>query len=150
MKHTSTFDLLDDNPEIPDTRFVLGILGHSSSSKWNSTIIAESIMNPFLSQYSALPEKIMMPAEGSTSLLIEAWASRHNIDVQVMDANWVRTGKKARVMRDTKILKESTHLLFFLGSRSDYYEKIAFREAKKGRRVYTVGADKELEEWFVN
>ncbi len=41
-------------------------------------------------------------------------------------------------MRDARILKEATHLLFFLGKSSDYYEKIAIREVKKGRVVYTV------------
>jgi hypothetical protein len=40
--------------------------------------------------------------------------------------------------------------VFFVGSRSDYYEKMAIREAKKGKTVYTIdGSTKELVKWVL-
>lgn len=150
MKNKSTAELLGEE-EIPLTQsrpVTLGILGQSS--KWTRDTIAEGVMNPLISELGKLPFSILMPSEGDTSMLLQIWAERQGIGHQVLDADWKRLGRKARALRDGRILKESTHLLFFLGNRSDYYEKVAIREAKKGKVVFTMDPESnELVQWVV-
>ena len=148
--YKSTAELLGEE-DIPITHshpVVLGILGNSS--KWTRDTIAEEVMNPLISEIGKLPFNILLPSEGDTSILLQIWTERQGIGHQVLDADWKRLGRKARAIRDSRILKESTHLLFFLGSRSDYYEKVAIREAKKGKVVFTMDQEaSELVQWVV-
>ena len=142
LRNTSTLQLLEEanaDADAADTikPIILGILGNSTSAKWNRDTISESVMNPILGEIG-LPNTILMPTEGVTSILLQIWSDRHNISSQSIDADWIRLGRRARVIRDGRILKESTHLVFFLGTRSDYYEKIAIREAKRGKQVFTI------------
>ena len=146
----STAELLgeEDTPLTQSRPVTLGILGQSS--KWTRDTIAEGVMNPLISELGKLPFNILMPSEGDTSMLLQIWAERQGIGHQVLDADWKRLGRKARALRDGRILKESTHLLFFLGNRSDYYEKVAIREAKKGKVVFTMDPESnELVQWIV-
>jgi hypothetical protein len=135
----STLELLDDEPEVaPSNEFTLGILGSSDASYWNANTMAETI-NAILEETEKLPTTINLPAKGITSLLIQAWGEKQNIVCKPVDSDWIRLGKKARALQDSRIIKDSSHLLFFVGSRSDYYEKIAIREAKR-KVVYTIDA----------
>lgn len=146
----STAQLLgEEDPPFTHSRpIVLGVLGQSS--KWTRDTIAEGVMNPLISELGKLPFSILLPSEGDTSMLLQIWAERQGIGNQVLDADWKRLGRKARALRDGRILKESTHLLFFLGSRSDYYEKVAIREAKKGKVVFTMDQEtNEIVQWVV-
>ena len=148
--YKSTAELLgeEDIPIIQPRPVVLGILGHSS--KWTRDTIAEGVMNPLISEIGKLPFNILLPSEGDTSILLQIWTERQGIGHQVLDADWKRLGRKARAIRDSRILKESNHLLFFLGSRSDYYEKVAIREAKKGKVVFTMDQENnELVQWVI-
>jgi len=139
LTQKSTLELLDDLPSRqPVTRVVVGVLGHSSSTKWGRDSIAELVMNPVLADLGKMPDEILIPTEGTTGVFLEAWAERMGVDCKPIETSWARMGRKARAVRDGKILKDSTHLIFFLGTRSDYYEKIAIREVKKGRKVYTI------------
>ncbi len=151
MKNKSTAELLGEEEDIPLTQprpIILGILGHSS--KWTRETIADGVMNPLLSELGKLPYTILLPSEGDTSMLLQIWAERQGVGHQVLDADWKRLGRKARALRDGRILKESTHLFFFLGSRSDYYEKVAIREAKKGKIVFTMDQESnEIVQWVV-
>ena len=149
----STLELLDDLPVIPeqDTRhnFSLGILGSSDASYWNSNTISD-IINPIISEIGKLPTSLSVPAKGITSLLIQAWGEKQKISCKTIDSDWIRLGRKARALQDGRIIKDSSHLVFFVGSRSDYYEKIAIREAKKGKTVYTIdGKTRELIQWVL-
>jgi hypothetical protein len=146
----STLELLDDVKPVVAKPVVLGILGNSAAAKWTRETIAETIMNPLLGEIERLPDTILMPSEGNTSILLQIWADRQNIPCQSIDADWARMGRRARIMRDARILKEATHLIFFLGARSDYYEKMAIREAKKEKIVFTVDATSgELIQWVI-
>ena len=122
----STLELLDDKPLLllPQP-YCLGILGQSSAAFWSKETIVNNILQPFL-------------AEGQTSMLIEWWAIRQDISIQIYEANWAKLGKRARILRDARIVKEASHLLVFLGERSDTYETMAIRELKKGKIVYTI------------
>ena len=146
----STLELLDDVKPTVAKPVVIGILGNSAAAKWTRETIAETIMNPLLGEIERLPDTILMPSEGNTSILLQIWADRQNIPCQSIDADWARMGRRARIMRDARILKEATHLIFFLGARSDYYEKMAIREAKKEKIVFTVDATSgELVQWVI-
>ena len=144
----TTLELLDDEPEQKSDEFTLGVLGSSEASYWNANTMAETI-NALLEETGKLPTSINLPAKGITSLLIQAWGEKQNIVCKPVDSDWIRLGKKARALQDSRIIKDSSHLLFFVGSRSDYYEKIAIREAKR-KVVYTIDAKtREIVKWVV-
>jgi hypothetical protein len=149
LKEKSTLELLDDEPEVTKAdEFTLGVLGSSEASYWNANTMAETI-NALLEETGKLPTIINLPAKGVTSLLIQVWGEKQNIICKPVDSDWIRLGKKARALQDNRIIKDSSHLLFFVGSRSDYYEKIAIREAKR-KVVYTIDAKtKEIVKWVV-
>jgi hypothetical protein len=154
----STLELLGDLPppshspdkaNQADSSITLGFLGHSSAAKWTQNSITDLILNPCIGEIKKLPNTILIPTEGTTSTLLQIWAERLNIPYQAIDSDWSKLGRKARALRDGRILKEASHLVFFLGSRSDYYEKIAIREVKKGRKVFAVDPKSGiLEEWI--
>ena len=150
----STLELLGDLPlHVPKEQnekatIILGFLGYSSAGKWTRESMSELVLNPLIGEMNKIPNTLLIPAEGNTSTLLQIWAERLNIEYQAIDSDWTRLGRKARALRDGRILKESTHLVFFLGSRSDYYEKIAIREVKKGRKVFAIDPKTGvLEEW---
>lgn len=141
VKPKSTLELLDDKPLLtPPQPYCLGILGQSSAAFWTKETIVTNLLQPFLNEQKGLPDSILVAAEGQTSMLVEWWAARQDIPIQIYEANWTKLGKRARVLRDARIVKESSHLLVFLGERSDTYETMAIRELKKGKTVYTVKA----------
>lgn len=149
IKH-STLEILGDLPLTPYTPFVLGVLGSSNAKTWNMDSIMKLLMEPLVEEQERKPEKMLLPADGTTSLLLETWAGKQNIEAKVYEADFVKLGRRARALRDAQILKEATHLLLFLGIRSDAYEKIAIREVKKGKIVYTVDpTTQELVEWVL-
>jgi len=148
LKEKTTLQLLDDEPEQKSDLFTLGVLGSSEASYWNANTMAETI-NALLEETGKLPTSINLPAKGITSLLIQVWGEKQNIVCKPVDSDWIRLGKKARALQDSRIIKDSSHLLFFVGSRSDYYEKMAIREAKR-KIVYTIDAKtKEIVKWIV-
>jgi hypothetical protein len=141
-KEKSTLELLDDKPLLqPQPQFVLGVLGHSEHAFWNRETIMNQIVFPIIGEQDQIPSRLILPSEGATSLLLEAWTDRQVIPSCVYEADWAKLGKRAKALRDARIVKEATHLLLFLGKKSDYYEKIAIREVKKGKVVYCVDAE---------
>jgi hypothetical protein len=136
----NTYEALGDTPFTQSQKTILGVIGSSTAKRWTRETVANSIMNPVLGEFEKLPDTILLAAEGTVSILIHMWSDSHRVQCKVLETDWSRMGRKARAVRDSKILKEATHLLIFLGIRSDYYEKIAMREAKKGRSVFTVSA----------
>jgi hypothetical protein len=149
----STLELLEDTPlthsEVKPIR--LGILGQSSDGFWNKVTIGEKVLNPLVQELERFPDEFLLPADGNTSIYIQHWASSQKITATVLEADWGKLGKRAGALRDARILKESTHLLVFLSTRSDRYEKIAIREVKKGKHVFTIDPEsKDLVEWIVD
>lgn len=114
----------------------LGILGiHNSITKEE---IHEKILHPLLSILGRLPEKMILPSEGTSSAYLSIWAERNHIDTQCVEADWRRFQRKAGILRDARIVKECTHLLTFLGIKSRANEQVAIRNAKKGKQVFLV------------
>jgi hypothetical protein len=118
---------------------VLGVLGkHEQISKQD---IHEKILHPLVSAIGRLPDKVLVPSEGTSSAYITLWTERSNLETQCVDADWRKFQRKAGILRDARILKESTHLLLFLGAKSRSYEQTGIREAKKGKTVFIVEHD---------
>jgi hypothetical protein len=146
----TTLELLGDQLEIePEAKgFILGVLGNSSAKIWTGKCVKENCMEPILEEVGYLPEKLLCPSDGATSMLLQSWAEHAKVPCASYSADWGKLGRKARAIRDSQIMKESTHLLIFLGGRSDFYEKIAIREVKKGKVVYVIDSKTaEISSW---
>ena len=148
--HTSTLQILGDlEEEVAPTKFILGVLGNSSAGFWTSQTI-QSLLEPIIEEQERSPEQILLPSDGTTSLLLETWAGKKKVESKVYSADWKVLGRRARAIRDSQIIKESSHLLVFLGGRSDYYEKAAMREVTKGKVVFTIDSKThELVQWEI-
>ena len=114
----------------------LGILGKHETI--NKETLHEKILHPLVSSLGRLPEKVLLPSEGQSSAYITIWAERAGIDVHCVEADWRKFQRRAAILRDARILRECTHLLVFLGARSESNERTAIREVKKGKEVFTV------------
>lgn len=115
---------------------ILGVLGKHESIKKQT--IHDEILHPLVSVLGRLPDKIIGPEEGISSAYISIWADRNEIPIQMLNADWRKLQRKAGILRDARILKESTHLVIFQGPRSKIYEQTAIREVKKGKQVFIV------------
>ena len=114
----------------------LGILGiHNTITKED---IHEKVLHPLMSVLGRLPDKILVPSEGTSSAYISLWAERNHIDTQCVEADWRKFQRKAAILRDARILKEATYLLVFVGSKSRTNEQTAIRQVKKGKQVFLV------------
>ncbi len=114
----------------------LGILGiHNTITKEE---IHEKVLHPLMSVLGRLPDKILVPSEGTSSAYISLWAERNHIDTQCVEADWRKFQRKAAILRDARILKESSHLLVFVGTKSRTNEQTAIRQVKKGKQVFLV------------
>ncbi len=114
----------------------VGILGvHNTITKED---IHEKILHPLISVLGRLPEKLILPSEGTSSAYITLWAERNHIETHSVDADWRKLQRKAGILRDARICKEATHLVVFVGSKSRSYEQTAIRHAKKGKQVFLV------------
>ena len=114
----------------------VGILGvHNTITKED---IHEKILHPLMSVLGRLPEKLILPAEGTSSAYISLWAERSNVDIQSVDADWRKFQRKAGILRDARICKEANHLVVFVGPKSRSYEQTAIRLARQGKRVFLV------------
>lgn len=126
----------DTDIRIVGKPILLGILGtHNQISKED---IHEKVLHPLMSALGRLPDKILLPSEGTSSAFVSIWAERSNIDTHCVEADWRKFQRKAAILRDARILKDCTHLLVFVGARSRSNEQTAIRQAKKGKQVFLV------------
>ena len=119
---------------------ILGVLGAKNTI--TKQIIQDEILNPVLDDLGKKPTKILMPSEPISSSYIECWASRQDIPTNLVKSDWIRNGRRAGVLRDAQIEKESNAFLLFEGPKSRYYLDLAERIAKKrpGCSVYVVAS----------
>ena len=120
---------------------VLGVLG--SRNALTKQIIQHEILNPILDDLGGDLTKVICPEEPLSSTFIECWADRKGIPFTALKSEWVTYGKKAGVMRDYQIEKNSSALLVFEGPRSRFYLDMAEKIAKRRPScpVYVVAAD---------
>jgi hypothetical protein len=107
----------------------LGVLGYRSAI--TKQIMQNEILNPILDDIGRSIKKVILPDDTLSSTYIECWASRKDIQVDLIKSDWTNYGKRAGVFRDAEIEKQSNILLVFEGPRSRYYLDLAERIAKK-------------------
>ena len=115
---------------------ILGVLGARNAI--TKQILQDEILNPILDDLQKKPNKILLPAEPLSSTFIECWATRQEIAVELIKSDWIRDSRRAGVIRDSRIEKESTALLVFEGPKSRYYLDLAERIAKRRGPSYPV------------
>lgn len=113
---------------------VLGIFG--SNNKIQEIDLQDSILTILLQELKQVPDKILLPSEGNSSMHIQSWAESLHITTQIFHSDWARNGKLAQIIRDDRIQKECTHAFVFLSQRSTRLEKYAEKMAKKGKTVF--------------
>lgn len=111
---------------------VLGVLGTRNSVRYEE--FAADILGPLLEAWGT-PDEIVAPAESESSHVIATWAARQGVPVSLVAADWVRSGRRAGLLRDARIQREATHFLLLQGPRSNALTTLAGRLQRKGRTV---------------
>jgi len=122
---------------------ILGIFGYHN--KVTSTDVQEHTLTPMLQELERLPDMVLLPSEGHSSIYVADWAESLHIKTQVFQSDWTRNGKVAQRIRDERMQKECTHALVYLSSRSDRLEKYAESLARKGKVVFTSSSNQTLQ-----
>jgi hypothetical protein len=113
-------------------RVVLGVLGTRSNIRYED--LDSQIMAPLVEAWGD-PDEIVLPAEGDSSAAIQGWAERRKIPVSLVGSDWKTQGRRAGLLRDARIQRESTHLLLLQGPRSNALSNLGLRLSRKGRPV---------------
>ncbi len=113
-------------------RTVLGVLGTRSKVRYED--IESQILAPILEAWGD-PDEVLLPAEGDSSRIIQAWAVKRGIPVSLIVSDWAAHGKRAGLLRDARIQRESSHMLLLQGPRSNALTTLGLRLHRKGRPV---------------
>jgi hypothetical protein len=114
---------------------VLGVFG--STNKISEKDLQDNTLTLILQEIGRVPDKILIPSEGNSSIYIQEWAEALHIKTQIFQSDWVRNGKIAQIIRDDRMSKECSHALVFLSQKSNRLEKYAEKLCKKGKTVFT-------------
>ena len=120
---------------------IWGIFGVSTCSERE---LHEQVLVPLLQELGRIPDRVLIPSEGNSSIYLQEWAESLRIPTQVFQSDWVRNGRIAQIIRDDRMQKECTHAVVFLSPRSNKLEKMAEKMAKKGKIVFTSSTDLTL------
>jgi hypothetical protein len=113
-------------------RLVLGVLGTRSNIRYEE--LDAQILGPLVEAWGN-PDEIVLSAEGDSSAAIQGWAERHKIPVSLVSSDWKTQGRRAGLLRDARIQRDSTHLLLLQGPRSNALSTLGLRLSRKGRPV---------------
>ena len=130
--------LRDLSPPREPTQICLGIFGSRSGKQLSETALIQTILTPILQELGRLPDKVLVPNDGDSSMYIQCWAEDLRIPCQTFIADWSKSGKMAGVLRDARIQSECTHALLFLSPKSTRYEKLAETMVKHKHSPKTV------------
>ena len=125
----------EDVPQKGQPMF-LGILGSRQDGTQEKYLY--EILGPILQELGRVPDKVILPSEGISTIYISDWADSLKIPTQLYEADWRLHQRRAKVFRDSRIQTEATHFLVFLNKRSESNEKLAIRLARKGCTVFTI------------
>lgn len=137
---------LEDDIYEPNV-IVLAIFGNTN--KVSEQDLQDNTLTLILQELGRTPDKVLIPTEGNSSIYIESWAESLGIKRQVFQADWVRNGKIAQILRDDRMAKECTHALVFLpipkaNQTSSKLEKFGEKLCKKGKTVFTSSHNQQL------
>lgn len=127
----------------PDT-IILAVFGHHN--KKSEEELHEHCIQPLLQEWKRLPDKILLPSEGDSSIYLQDWAESSHIKTQVFHTDWIRHGKIAQILRDDRMQKECTHALILLGSKEGKLDKLSEKLARKEKKVFTLSHTLKLTE----
>jgi hypothetical protein len=130
----SMSSVLEDTVALPPI-VIWSIFGQTRSLTQQE--VQDSILAPMLEDLGIVPHRILLPAEGNSSIYLQEWAESLRIQTQVFYSDWTRHGRMAQILRDDRMRKECTHALVFLSPKSNRLEKMAEAMCKKGKIVFT-------------
>jgi hypothetical protein len=117
----------------PDpTRIVFGVLGTRNKMSYEDFVT--QILDPVTEAWG-LPAEILAPADGESAEVLQTWATHHRIPVTLVVADWKRDGKRAGMLRDSRIQRDASHMILLQGPRSNALTTLAGRLQRKGRPV---------------
>jgi hypothetical protein len=128
-----------------NANIILSIFGYTN--KISEQELLYNTLTPILQELGRIPDKILLPTEGNSSIYIQEWADSLRIKTQIFQADWIRNGRKAQILRDDGMYKACTHALVFLSPRSNRLEKFAENMAKKGKCVFTSSHNQTLTQY---
>ena len=134
---------MEKEPLHRPSMIILALFGYHN--KVTSTDNQEHTLTPMLEELGRLPDIILLPSEGHSSIYVADWAESLHIKTQVFQSDWTRNGRSAQRIRDERMQKECTHALVYLSNRSDRLEKYAESLAKKGKIVFTSSSNQMLQ-----
>ena len=114
------------------TRIVLGVFGTRNSIRPED--LDANILAPMIATWGT-PDIILLPAEGDSSFAIESWAQLKGIPTNLVSCDWASQGRRAGLLRDSRIQREATHFLLLQGPRSNALSTMAKRLHRKGHPV---------------
>jgi hypothetical protein len=131
--------VLNDNIYEPDV-IVIAVFGNTN--KVSEQDLQDNTLTLILQELGRTPDKVLIPTEGNSSIYIQDWCDSLGIKTQSFQADWIRNGKIAQILRDDRMAKECTHALVFLSSprgvqKSSRLEKFGEKLCKKGKIVFT-------------
>lgn len=126
---------------------VFGVFGNTN--KVSEQDLQDNTLTLILQELGRTPDKVLIPTEGNSSIYIQDWCDSLGIKTQSFQADWVRNGKIAQILRDDRMAKECTHALVFLPAlRKDQtvskMDKFAEKLCKKGKQVFTSSHNQQL------
>lgn len=136
-------DIDQDTVKMPEV-FIVSVFGSRKSFSENSLI--DKILTPILESLGRIPERILIPSDGITSIYITEWAKSLQIPYQMFEADFRRCGKSAAIVRDGRLEKECTIAIVFQGARTTRYDLLANRLVRRGKRVFFVTNNEDIEE----
>jgi hypothetical protein len=132
VRERSLSPLLTKEERSKEQRVVLGVLGTRSNIR--SEELEMMITEPLVALWG-LPAELVLPAEGDSSFALQIWAESKGIPVHLVSCDWATQGRIAGRLRDARIQRDATHLLFLQGPRSNAFTTLAGRLSRKGRPV---------------
>ena len=117
------------------TVIVIGVFGNTN--KISEQDLQDNTLTLILQELGRIPDKVLIPSEGNSSIYIDSWAEALHIKTQTFQSDWARNGRIAQIIRDDRMAKECTHALVFVSDKSTKLEKFAEKMCKKGKIVFT-------------
>lgn len=115
-------------------QIILGIFGNVKIPENE----IQEILTLILQELRHMPDIILIPTEGNSSIYIQDWAESLGIKTQVFYSDWIRNGKIAQIIRDDRIAKECSHALVFIKpEKKSKLEKLSEKLCRKGKIVFT-------------
>ena len=97
-----------------------------------------------MEEWGRTPDHLLLPTDSAIASAIHDWAESLRLKTTLFYSDWTRNGKIAQVLRDDRMIKECTHALIFLTSRTKRLEAFSEKWARKGKHVFTWHPEQHL------